>query len=48
MRVLQIGWTPLHFGSSNGHLDVVRYLVEERGAEVNVNANAQGAVSEFD
>jgi ankyrin repeat protein len=34
MCVFQAGFTPLHFASSNGHLDVVRYFIEECGADV--------------
>jgi ankyrin repeat protein len=39
----QDGWTPLHHASAFGHLDVVRNLIEERGADV----NAKDKVSEF-
>jgi hypothetical protein len=42
--LLQFRNTPVHFASANGHLDVVRYLIEERGADV----NATDDVSEFD
>jgi ankyrin repeat protein len=42
--LLQVGYTPLHRASSNGHLEVVQYLIEECGADV----NAKDKVSEFD
>jgi ankyrin repeat protein len=42
--MLQSCDTPLHLASSNGHLEVVRYLIEECGTDV----NAKNAVSEFD
>jgi ankyrin repeat protein len=42
--VLQSGWTPLHHASQNGHLEVVRYLIEKCGVDVNV----KDSVSEFD
>jgi hypothetical protein len=41
--LLQVGDTPVHCASLYGHLDVVRYLIEECGADV----NAKGNVSEF-
>jgi hypothetical protein len=40
----QEGRTPLHHASRNGCLDVVRYLIEKCGADV----NARDHVSEFD
>jgi hypothetical protein len=42
--VLQLGDTPIHLASSNGDLDVVRYLIEQCGADV----HAKDKVSEFD
>jgi ankyrin repeat protein len=33
---MQDGNTPLHLASCNEHLDVVRYLIEKCGADVNV------------
>jgi ankyrin repeat protein len=41
---LQNYYTPLHLASWNGHLEVVRYLIEKCRAEVNTKDN----VSEFD
>jgi ankyrin repeat protein len=41
---MQDGDTLLHLASSNGQLDVVRYLIEKCGADVNV----KGDVREFD
>jgi ankyrin repeat protein len=44
MCVLQYGgWVPLHLASFNGNLGVVRYLIEECGADV----HAKNRVSEF-
>jgi ankyrin repeat protein len=40
---LQDDRTPLHFASRDGHLEVVRYLIEKCGA----GANVKDAVSEF-
>ena len=34
------GWTPLIYASSNGHLETVRALVEECGANVETKDNA--------
>jgi hypothetical protein len=42
--LLQVGDMPVHLASSYGHLDVVRYLIEKCGADV----NATDYVSEFD
>ena len=33
---LQHGQTPLHWAAWRGHLTTVQYLIEERGAEVDV------------
>jgi ankyrin repeat protein len=41
--MLQFGGKPLHDASSNGHLDVARYLIEKCGADV----NATDDVSKF-
>ena len=35
MTVLYLGRTPLHWSVENGHVAVVRYLVDH-GAEVNI------------
>jgi ankyrin repeat protein len=35
----KIGYTPLHRAAINGHLDVVKYLVEEKGADVKAAYN---------
>jgi ankyrin repeat protein len=40
---LQDSRTSVHFASANGHLDVVRYLIEKCGADVNMKDD----VSEF-
>jgi ankyrin repeat protein len=42
--MLQSDATPLHHASYNGHLDVMRYLIEKCGADV----NGENMVSEFD
>jgi hypothetical protein len=42
--LLQTGDALVHSVSSHGYLDVVQYLIEKRGADV----NAKGNVSEFD
>jgi ankyrin repeat protein len=42
--MLQSGRMPLHDAASNGHLAVVRYLIEKRGADV----NEKNSVSEFE
>ena len=33
---LQLGHTPLHWAAQYGQLTTVQYLIEERGAEVDV------------
>ena len=40
--VLQDGWSPLHIASFNGHLDIVRALIEA-GASIS-QANKVGTV----
>ena len=39
----QIGFTPLHWASQNGHLDVVELLIE-KDAQVDVPTKVQGWV----
>jgi ankyrin repeat protein len=39
--LLQDGTTPLHYASSNGHLDVVQFLVEQCGADVHAKDSGQ-------
>jgi len=34
------GWRPLHYAAWNGHSPVVKYLVEELGAEADAKNNA--------
>ena len=29
-------WTLLHLVAGSGHVDIVRYLVEEQGADINI------------
>jgi ankyrin repeat protein len=41
---MQYGGMALHCASFNGHLEVVRYLIEKCGADVDVKDD----VSEFD
>ena len=35
MTILYLGNTPLHFSAENGHVAVVKYLVDH-GADVNI------------
>ena len=35
VTTLYLGWTPQHLSAQNGHVAVVKYLVD-RGAEVNI------------
>jgi hypothetical protein len=39
--LLQFGYMPLHLASSNGHLDVVQFLVEQCGADVHAKDSRQ-------
>ena len=36
--------TPLHWATLYGHLDVVRYLVEERNCDVNLSATVHSRI----
>jgi ankyrin repeat protein len=40
--LLQDGYTPVHYASGKGKLEVVRYLIEECGANVNAKSNVSG------
>ena len=42
----QIGFTPLHWASQNGHLDVVKLLIE-RNAQIDVPAKVDEWVSQL-
>ena len=35
MTILYLGWTPLHYSAKNGHVAVIKYLVDH-GAHVNI------------
>ena len=37
MTILYLGRTPLHYSAENGHVDVVKYLVDH-GADMNIQA----------
>ena len=43
---LQIGYTPLHYASRNGHTDVVELLIEH-GAQVDVPAGVSRSVCRY-
>ena len=34
-----MGETPFHFAAKSGNLEVVKYLVDEKGADVNATSN---------
>jgi prolyl 4-hydroxylase len=40
------GWQPLHEGARGGHLDVVKYLVEN-GADINAKTHGSGGTALF-
>ena len=42
--VIQVGFTPLHYASLNGHTDVVKLLIDY-GVHIDVPAEVQECVS---
>ena len=37
MTILYLGWSPLHCSAENGHVAIIKYLVDH-DAEVNIQA----------